>query len=164
MLQMVLVLDELSTFEQIGINGKILKASEIRHDTSVTITFKDINPALALQAKESDRRDFELGLMSEEDYIKRHHSEDVTGWLDRIDETRLNRKPALVEIRATDIAERKGIEDQLQRARELEQQQTDRGRRADEVPNPAEGQPIPESTQNPLRQSLDGDTQNPPRA
>ena len=162
-LQMVLVLDQNSTFEQIGINGKILKASEIGHDTSVTITFKDINPATALQAKESDRRDFELGLMSEEDFIRRHHTEDVTGWLDRIDETRLNRKPALVEIRATDIAERKGIEDQLRRARELEQGETDRSRRASQGINPAEGEPIPQSTQNQLRQSLDGNTQNPAR-
>jgi hypothetical protein len=162
-LQMVMVLDQNSTFDQIGINGKILKASEIGHDTSVTITFSDINPAVALQAKESDRRDFELGLLSEEDYIRRHHTEDVTGHLERIDETRLNRKPALVEIRATDIAERKGIEDQLARARELEAEQTDRARSADEVTNPAEGQPIPESTVNPLRESLDGATQNPAR-
>jgi hypothetical protein len=163
MLQMVLVLDELSTFGQIGINGKILKASEIGHDTSVRITFSDINPALALQAKESDRRDFELGLMSEEDFIRQHHSEDVTGWSQRIDETRLWRRPALVEVRADDVAARLGVEDELRRARELEQQQTDRARSANEVPNPAEGQPIPESTTNPLRQSLDGATQNPAR-
>lgn len=163
-LQMVLVLNENSTFEQIGINGQILKASEIGHDTSVTITFKDINPATALQAKESDRRDFELGLMSEEDYIRRHHSEDVTGWLDRIDETRLNRKPALVEVRARNIAIRKGIEDQLREAEELEAEGTDRSRRANEPTNPAEGEPVPESTVNPLRESLDGVAQNPARA
>lgn len=162
-LQMVLVLNENSTFDQIGVNGKILKASEIGHDTSVIITFSDINPALKLQQQESDRRDFEDGLMGDEDFIRRHHTEDVTGWRDRIDESRLLRSPALTQIRAEKIARRLGLEEELAQARELEAEQTDRARRAEDGRSPFEGQPIPTSTQNPLRQTLDGATQNPPR-
>lgn len=163
-LQMVLILDQNSTFEQIGINGKILKADEIGHDTSVTITFEDINPALQIQEREIGMREFELGLKSEEDYIRRDLKvEDVVGWLERIDETRLRRRTALTEVRATNMANRLGLEEELAQARELEAEQTGRERSADEVRNPAVGQPVPESTRNPARQNLNDRTQNPAR-
>ena len=163
-LQMVLVLDRNSTFDQIGINGKILKADEIGHDTSVTITFEDINPALQIQEREIGMREFELGLKGEEDYIRRDLKvEDVTGWLERIDETRLRRRIALTEVRATNMANKLGLEEELAQARELEEEQTGRERSADEVRNPAVGQPVPESTRNPSRENLNDLTQNPAR-
>jgi hypothetical protein len=130
------MVDKLTSLEAgISASGKTIRRTAIDGDYDIGVKFETIDPQLDIQRREIGMREVEQGLISDQTYRQERRISDETLERDRIDTERLLKNPFMVAVRARRIAEREGVEADLEEAERLQAETAQDGRAN---PNPEE--------------------------
>ncbi len=119
MLRLADVLHDEAGIQSLSMRGSELRVTDIDHNYRVMVEFRDIDPVLLSQLVDIALREYQAGLLSDEDYWKATGKEDGSGIRERLMLQRLRETPEYMAVAAGAIAKERGLR---KLANRLEQQ------------------------------------------